>query len=76
MKSKIVKLTLEDLVEVLLSHGIRPKKVEAIVANLGIPQDCIKRALANIIIAFSQRKSKGIDYLDGKEKRGLTTEQS
>lgn len=77
MRSKIVKLTLEDLLEVLLSHGIRPKKIEAIMANLGIPQDRIKRALASIITAFSQREVKEMGSLDEKEeRRNLTTGQN
>jgi hypothetical protein len=43
-------------------------------ANLGIPQDRIKRALASIITTFSQREVKGMGSLDEKEeRRNLTT---
>jgi hypothetical protein len=46
-------------------------------ANLGIPQDRIKRALASIITAFSQREVKGMGSLDEKEeRRNLTTGQN
>ncbi len=58
MRSKTVKLTLEDLLEVLLGHGIQPRKIEAIMASLGIPQECVKRALANIMATSSQRGVK------------------
>jgi hypothetical protein len=67
MKSKVVKLTLDDLLEVLLSHGIQPKKVEAIVVNLGIPQDRVKKTLANTVMLFSRKEAKKMDN-PGKQK--------
>ncbi|MEM2214528.1 MAG: hypothetical protein QXD66_05820 [Candidatus Nezhaarchaeales archaeon] len=55
MKSKVVKLTLERILEVLLSHGIQPGKIESIMIDLGVPQHHVERVLANII---SLSKSK------------------
>ncbi|MDH5815833.1 MAG: hypothetical protein QE164_03440 [Candidatus Nezhaarchaeota archaeon] len=49
MRSKVVKLTLERILEVLLSHGIQPSKIESIMMDLGIPQHHVERVLASII---------------------------
>ncbi|MEM4652860.1 MAG: hypothetical protein QW535_02005 [Candidatus Nezhaarchaeales archaeon] len=44
-----MKLTLERILEVLLSHGIQPSKIESIMMDLGIPQHHVERVLASII---------------------------
>lgn len=49
MKGRIVKITLEKMLEVLLSHGIQPHKIEDIMIDLGIPRRHVERALASII---------------------------
>lgn len=49
MRDKVVKLTLERIIEVLLSHGTHPKKIESIMIDLGVPQHHIERVLANMI---------------------------
>ncbi len=68
MRSKVVRLTLEDLLEVLLSHGVKLRKIEAIMASLGIPRRCVEKALANVITTFSQKVTK--DSSDPGESLG------
>lgn|GEM_PF-1844539 len=68
MRNKVVKLTLEVLLEVLLSHGIQLQKIEAIMASLGIPRSCTERALANVITLFPHKEVKGATYLEGGER--------
>jgi hypothetical protein len=71
MRTKIVKLTLEDLLEVLLSHGIKLQKIEAIMASLGIPRRCAEKALASVIMMLHQ---KGVKDASGLKERGLGDE--
>jgi len=71
----MVKLTLEDLLEILLSHGIKPKKIEAIMASLGIPRRCTGRALASVITSFPQGRVKDLSGSE-KRKRGSEARQS
>ena len=60
-------MTLENLLEVLLSHGIQLQKIEEMMAELGIPRSYIERALANIITIFPQKGVK-----EGKELGNLS----
>ncbi|MEM4576819.1 MAG: hypothetical protein QW701_05075 [Candidatus Nezhaarchaeales archaeon] len=57
MKSKTIKITLENLFEVLLSHGIQVQTVEEIMLHLGVPRSYVERALANIITIFPLKEA-------------------
>lgn len=41
MKNKVVKITLEKILEVLLSHGVQSHKVEGMM-DLGVPEHYIE----------------------------------
>lgn len=57
MKDKTIKITLENLLEVLLSHGIQVQTIEEIMASLGVPRSYVERALANIITIFPLKET-------------------
>lgn len=59
VKSKVVKITLEKMLEVLLSHGVQPHKIESIMMDLGVPRHHVERTLANMISSKKTVK----DYL-------------
>ena len=69
MRSKTIKITLEDLLETLLSHGIQLQKIEEMMADMGIPRSYIERALANIITIFPRRGVKEEKELSGLNER-------
>jgi len=56
LKNKSLKITLENLLDILLNHGIPIQKIESIMADLGIPAHYIERALANIITIFPNKQ--------------------
>lgn len=51
MKNKVVKLTLDKILEVMLSHGVQPHKIESIMMDLGIPRHHVERILATNIVS-------------------------
>ncbi|MHC1637428.1 MAG: hypothetical protein ACXQTU_04590 [Candidatus Nezhaarchaeales archaeon] len=68
LRNKTLKITLENLLDVLLNHGISVQKIESIMADLGIPAHYIERALANIITIFPQNQKA--EKISSKEKGG------
>ena len=55
MREKALKITLEELLEVLLNHGMSIQKIEEIMAELGVQRHYLERALANVMTIFPRQ---------------------